>query len=111
MVEKEPARGGHGSFSPKRSDRLCKVKQPPSYSLSPATGWKTSLEKDDTLSPHFSVGMRLQYRLRFKEALAAFEVWLMKEPKKRVPPTAKGLLFMNLGDYDGAIKVFEESLR
>ena len=67
--------------------------------------------KYDTSSPHFGAGTRLQYQGRFKEALAAFETWLVKEPKNTVAWNCKGIALHGLTKYDEAIQCFEEALK
>jgi len=67
--------------------------------------------KYDTSSPHFGAGMRLQYQGRFKEALAAFEAWLTKEPKNTVAWNCKGIALHGLTRLDEAIQCFEEALK
>jgi len=65
----------------------------------------------DTSSPHFGAGTRLQYQGRFKEALAAFEAWLVKEPKNTVAWNCKGIALHGLTKYDEAIQCFGEALK
>ena len=109
IVEKEPAKAAMAPSH--RKEAIAPVKaNTPSDGLDREPVGKKS-DKYDTSSPHFSAGMRLQYQGRFKEALAAFEAWLLKEPKNTVAWNCKGIALHGLGDYDGAIKCFEESLK